>query len=173
MLACVAALAAGCAQGTTNMNGGAPAVAVETAEAALRDTLDYFNRWRGALAPELGREIALLGREPRTEADQMRLAMLLSLQHGSGDLNRAITLLDAVLKSRRAAAWQLRPLAGLLATQLAAQSRLEEQAEKLGLQVREERKRADSLGEKLEALKGIESSLPARPQSAPVIKDAR
>ncbi|MBS4017404.1 MAG: hypothetical protein KGZ68_04115 [Dechloromonas sp.] len=98
---------------------------------------------------------------------QLRLALLLAQPRaGNGDLARALTLAEAVVKSTHPSAPAVRPLAALLAEQLLERQRLEQQVERQSAQLRDSQRRVGELQEKLERLANIERSLPGRPLPA-------
>jgi len=98
---------------------------------------------------------------------QLDQALALSLTHVPGDTQRAQALVDQITHntSRDADPW--RGPARLLATQLAEQRRLQDQAEHAAQQLRDaqrdNQRKLDQVNEKLDQLKAIERSLNARP----------
>jgi hypothetical protein len=142
---------------------------VEPADQAARRLLAYQERLAPPLNPQtLGGELARLGDGGASPQAAMELALLLGSTRAPGDLARAQTLLDGVLRNPDAAPWHA--LARLLAARYAEQRRAEEQAERLAQQLRDtqrdNQRRLDQLNEKLEALKAIERSLNTRPAAA-------
>src|SRR6188474_3200402 len=77
--------------------------------------LSYYRLLSRMTPAELGRERMVLAALPRTPNTQVRLAMLLAYPRAQQDIARAMTQLDAVLKSNDPAAVALHPLARLLA----------------------------------------------------------
>lgn len=100
-------------------------------------------------------------------AQAMRRALLLSQGRGSAELTQAAAQLDIVAAATEPQAAALKPLAELLAGRIAEQRRLQESLDKLGQQLRDSQRRNDQLNEKLEALKAIEQTLPAKPVTPP------
>ncbi len=131
----------------------------EEAEEALALLVD-LQRLVFATADEQKRELAAAGQaltRQRSDAARLRVGMLQSLPGGGGDDARALATLDPLVKQGNGPA---RMVAVLLAAQMTERQRL----------LREERRRADDLQQKLDALKALERSLLGRerkPNSAP------
>lgn len=145
-----------------------PIVGVD--ESAMLPLLGYSQQIQSFSPQELARERSVLAVIPPTPSVQVRTAMLLGQPRATTDLNRALSLLDSVLKSTTQEAVSLHPLARTLASQYQERLRLETQNEKLAQQLREGReaqresqRRNDELQKKLEALTDIEQSLSTRP----------
>ena len=106
-------------------------------------------------------------------ATALELALALAQTRNPGDLARAISLVDPVVRSAAPDFQPWQPVARLIAVRLAEQRRLEEQLERQAQQLRESQRNVQQLNEKLEALKAIERSLtnrapaPAAPAPAP------
>lgn len=132
------------------------------AEAAL----NYYQTLTRMSAAELGRERTALAALPGNANTQLRTAMLLGLTRGPQDLGRAITLLEAVLKSSDPAAIALQPLARLLAENYTERQKLDAQGERLLAQAQDSQRRASELQEKIERLTEIERTLPSRSTKA-------
>lgn len=150
----------------------APAVAPAAADGAA-DLLAYHRQLQGLTLPELEWERQLLAAEPLTGEGRIRLAMALGQPRGNGNPGRAQALLDSVLRSERAEAQRLQPLARLLAEHYqelqknaALADRLGQEVNKLNQQVKAGQARAELLQQKLDALAHIEQTLPMR-QSPP------
>ena len=131
----------------------------EEAEEALSVLAD-LQKLVVASPDEQKREIAAatqaLARQ-RSDSARLRLAMLQSLPAGGADEARAIATLDPVLKQGNGPT-------RMVATVLVAQFTERQRA------IREEKKRAEDLQQKLDALKALERSLLGRerkPSSAP------
>jgi hypothetical protein len=139
---------------------------------ALRRLLDSQERQRSLAGAELAREIAL--REPPGDAAAaLELALLLAQRAAqspgvgngaTGDLPRALALVDPVARGngpeRGAARW--------LQARLADQRRLEEQLERQAQQLRDQQRRIEQLTSQIEALRAIERSLSGvRPAGTP------
>jgi len=121
-------------------------------------------------ALETARTRGLLAAQPGNPDARIRLALLLAQTKGNnGDLGRAQSVLEPLLKSTDEAARALHPLARLLAEQLAERQRLESQIERQGLQIKEGQRKVQELQEKIDRLAEIERSLPsaARPGVRP------
>lgn len=132
------------------------------------DALLSYHQWLLALTPaELTKELAVLNAQPKSARLALKKAMLLALTHGSDDLTRAQTLIDGVVNAPEADAQAVKPLAKILAAGYAEIRRLSDQAERLNQQVKENQRRIEQLNQKLEALKAIELTLPARSNGAP------
>lgn len=114
-------------------------------------------------ATDIAREVAALNAQPRTPAQVVRKAMVLSQGRSSSELLQAQVQLDSVAGFGTPQAEQLKPLVSLLATRLAEQRRLADNIERLNQQLRDSQRRNEQLNEKLEALKAIEQRLPASP----------
>ena len=99
---------------------------------------------------------------PVTPAVRVRRAMVLGMPRTT-DLPRALTQLEAVLRSRDPEAASLHPLALLLSVQYRERVRLEMQSERLGQRSKESQRQRDELQEKLDALADIERTMPLRP----------
>jgi hypothetical protein len=143
------------------------------ADAAARRLITFSERLRELSPAELAREQARLTDAPADPAQTLELALLLGSGRSNGDLPRALALLEPLARPGAPAPWQA--LARLLHGRLAEQRRLEEQLERQGQQLRDQQRRIEQLGSQLEALKAIERSLNARPQSpaAPATAPAR
>ena len=140
-----------------------PGTAVAEPWPALADLLHYHQGLRAFNASELSKEMMLLSAQPKDAALSIRKAMVLSLlpRNGGNDLALAQLHLDAAVAATDPQADALRPLARLLAAQMAEQRRLNEHLDRLGQQVKDSQRRNEQLAEKLEALKTIERTLPA------------
>jgi hypothetical protein len=132
------------------------------------DALLGYHQWLHELAPaELAKELAALHAQPKSAQSALKKSMLLTLSHNDGDLARAQTLIDGVVKSTEPDALILKPLAQILASNYAEMRRFSDQADRLNQQTKESQRRVEQLSETLEALKAIERTLPARPNGAP------
>lgn len=130
----------------------------------LKAALAYATELRTRTTPELT-PIAEASSGAAVQA--MRKALALSQGRSSAELLQAAAQLDIVNAGTDPQAEQLKPLAGLLAARLAEQRRLQDSVDKLSQQLRDSQRRNDQLNEKLEALKAIEQTLPAKPINAP------
>ncbi len=148
-----------------------PAITVARSEApAALQALAYHQRLQTMSAPELARERGILVATAPGPAQQFRLALVLAQIHGTGDLARAQSLLEQVLRSTSPAAQELHGVASVFAAQYQERNRLEQQNERLGQQLKELQQRNEALQEKLDAMADIERSLaprPAAPASPP------
>lgn len=143
-----------------------PEPATDPTQVAATQLLALHERVRQLPAAEVQREVVRLAENSASPAAAVELALLLMQQRGSGDLVKALALLDGVVRSPQAEAGPWQAPARLLAARLAEQRRLEEQLERQNQQLREQQRRAEQLSGQLEALKAIERSLTNR-QSAP------
>lgn len=141
----------------------APAPPTPVEDLAARRLLAWHERLRGLAPADLAREQARL-QNPGTPEELMELALLLGQGRNPGDLARALALLDPLARDP---ASPLAPLARLLHARLADQRRLEELAERQALQLREQQRRLEQLGQQIEQLRAIERSLGTRPAPAP------
>jgi DNA repair exonuclease SbcCD ATPase subunit len=101
---------------------------------------------------------ALLG-----HAEELRKALALAQGRGNADLAQATAQLDALAATNDPQAEPLKPLAALMSARQAEQRRLQDSLDRLGQQLRDSQRRNEQLNEKLEALKAIEQTLPAKP----------
>jgi hypothetical protein len=126
----------------------------------LRAVLTYASelRARGVAEPTPPTDVSA-----GTSAQAMRRALLLGQGRSSAELAQAAAQLEIVATATDPQAEQLRPLAALLAARLAEQRRLLDSVDKLNQQLRDSLRRNEQLNEKLEALKAIEQTLPAKP----------
>lgn len=135
--------------------------------------LAYYQSLQRMSVADMSRERTALAAQAAGPGNQLRLAMLLGHPRGAQDLNRALGLLDSVLKSPEPSAQSLHPLARLLADNFNERLRLDMQVEKQGTQLKEQLKesqrKAVELQEKLNGLADIERTLSPRtrtPRSA-------
>lgn len=196
VLACAFALVAGCsaapagpstsfadpAQVASVASEPAPTAApapprpAEGASAAIAPLLAYADRLRPLAANDLALEITQLGDPGESPLKQMQLAIALGMTRIPNDSIRAQALLQRVLGNGGPEARPLHPLARLLAAQHADHRKAEEALEKQAQVLRESQRRIDQLNERLEAMRAIERSLPARPRapgSAPAANGGR
>lgn len=168
------ALAAGCslhAAAPVPMVVAAPSPAtVPTATPApvaevspVTTVLAYADRVRALPPAELAAEIQRAGDGNGSPVQALQLAIALAQGNDPGQVASAQVLVQRVLAEPEAHA--LHPLARLLAAHLADQRRAEEQAERQARELREARRRVDSLNERLEAVRAIERSLPTQPRA--------
>jgi hypothetical protein len=139
-----------------------PAPVATPSDLATRDMLAFQEHARQLQGADLAKEIARYNDAPIGPRASFELALLLGQTHNNGDLARALSLLDGVLRSTAPDAMPWQPLARLVAARFGEQRRLEEQVERQSQQARENQRRIDQLNEKLEALKAIERSLTTR-----------
>jgi hypothetical protein len=128
--------------------------------------LAYYQSLQRMSAAEMTRERTALGAHPASPANQLRLAMLLGHPRAAQDLNRALGLLDILMKSPDPVAQSLYSLARLLADNYNERLKIDAQAEKQGAQLKEQLKESQrktlELQEKLNGLADIERTLPPR-----------
>ena len=133
-------------------------------ESAMLPLLGYYHLLQRMTPAEMTRERQMLINLPNSPSVRIRRAMVLGMPRTT-DLPRALTQLEAVLRSRDPEAASLHPLALLLSVQYRERARLEMQSERLGKQTKESRRQRDELQEKLDALADIERSMPLRPNA--------
>lgn len=142
---------------------------VSPADAAARSLLAYHDRIRQMGTAELAQEVLPRDDANLPAANAVPLALALMTNHAPGELARAQSLLDQVLRQPDTGDWK--PIAQLLLDRLVEQRRLEDQADKLNQQRASLQQRLDQANQKLEALKAIERSLvaprPASPAQPP------
>ncbi len=127
--------------------------------------LNYYQILQRMTPAQISRERAQLAALPPTSINQVRMAMVLGLAHGQQELTKALGLLDGVLKSTELDAVSLHPLARLLAENYGERQKLEAQVEKQEQQLKESRRKAAELQEKIDELADIERTLPQRPRA--------
>lgn len=134
---------------------------VEPADAAARDFVAFYDRVRTLTPQEAAQEVARLGPGTTVASPQaaVELAVLLGQTRALGDANRAVGVLDAVLKTAGPAAEAWHPPARLLLARYTEQRRLEDQIERLSPQLRDSQRKVEQLNAQVEALKAIERSL--------------
>lgn len=96
-------------------------------------------------------------------AADLQKAWQLGQGRSAAEQAQAAAQLDALGTSTDPLLEPLKPLASLMSTRLAEQRRLQDNLDKLGQQLRDAQRRNEQLNEKLEALKAIEQTLPAKP----------
>jgi hypothetical protein len=147
-----------------------PVPVVLPEDEAARQMLAQHERLRRMDAAELTQQAPPPGDDAALSpqaATQAALALSLNPARTNGELARAQTLVEQVLRSTAAEARPWQPWAQLIAARLAEQRRLEAQIERLAQQSRDSQRKIDQLSEKLEALKAIERSLTKRPSGGP------
>lgn len=136
-------------------------------DVVARRILAHHERVRTLPLPELQAEITRIGDPGQDPQATVELAMVLGHTRQNGDLQRAMGLLDGLLRStdERAGPWQ--PWARLLRHRYGEQRRVEEQLEKQAQQLRETQRRLEQAQAQIEALRAIELSLTPRPAAPP------
>ena len=128
--------------------------------------LAYYQSLQRMSAAEMTRERTALGAHLSSPANQLRLAMLLGHPRAAQDLNRALGLLDSLMKSPDPVALSLYPVVRLLADNYNERLKIDAQAEKQGAQLKEQLKESQrktlELQEKPNGLADIERTLPPR-----------
>lgn len=124
--------------------------------------MNYFQQLQRMSPQTLARERNSLMSTFQAPEVQIRLAMLLGQTHSPNDLNRAIGLLNVLMKSTAPEAMRLRPLVQLLSAQYHERARIEAQNDKLAQQLKDSQQQNEKLKEKLNAIADIENSLQAR-----------
>ena len=137
--------------------------AAKVDESSMLPLLGYQQLLAQLSPQELARERAVLLHLPPTPSSQLRLAMLFGQTRGTAELQRALALVDRVLRANDPAAASMHPLARLLATQYHERLRLQAQNERLLLQVTESQRRSAELQNQLDAQANGERSQPLRP----------
>lgn len=98
---------------------------------------------------------------------ELHRALQLGQGRSAADQAQATAQLEALSSSTDPNAEPLKPLVALVSARLADQKRLQDGIDKLNQQLRDSQRRNEQLNEKLEALKAIEQTLPAKPGAAP------
>lgn len=155
----LAAFLAGCSSTSITKK---PVRADETTPEAA---LGYYQGLARMTPAELGRERMVLVAVPQSPYTQVRMAMLLGHPRMQQDLGRALTLLDAVLKSNDPAAVPFHPLARQIADNYLERVKLEGQLEKQGQQLKDSQRKTSELQDKLDSLADIERTLTPRPRA--------
>ncbi len=144
----------------------------QAADDAARRVLGYHERVRQMSAPEVSQELIRLNGAPGGPATTLETVLALGQSRSNGDLARALSLLDSLLRINTPEVTPWQPIARLLAARFSEQRKLEEQLERLNTQLkdnqRDSQRKIDQLNEKLEALKAIERSLTVRPPAVAV-----
>lgn len=143
-----------------------PRVLLSPLELVARDLVAYQERLRLLQPVEVQREVGRLSTTPASPGVTLQLALALGHTRQSGDVARALSVLDPLARSNapELAPWQ--PWARLLESSYLEQKRLEESLERQSQQLRDSQRRMDQLNEKLEALRAIERSLTGRGPAA-------
>lgn len=135
--------------------------------------LAFYQSLQRMPTAEMTRERTVLASQSNGPANQLRLAMVLGHPRGPLDLNRALILLDSILKSSDSAAQSLQPLARALADNYNERLRLDGQLDRQGMQLKESQRKVEEnqrkaleLQEKLNSLADIERSLAPRARSS-------
>jgi len=100
-------------------------------------------------------------------AADLHKALLLGQGRSAADQAQAAVQLEALSASTDPQVEPFKPVVTLLAARLVEQRRLQDNVDKLNQQLRDSQRRNEQLNEKLEALKAIEQTLPAKPGAAP------
>ncbi len=161
-------LVAGCAVAPAAAPPSAPAAGPPAAacdDAGPLSALAYYQTLQRMTPVQIARESKVLAASPPTPNTQVRMAMVLGHPRGQSDLARALTLLEAVLKSTDPGAVSLHPLARLLADNYGERHKLDGQLEKQGQQLKDSQRKVSELQEKIDGLADIERTLPQRPRA--------
>jgi hypothetical protein len=161
-------LVAGCGVTPALAPPSGPAAATPAAlgeDAGPLSALAYYQTLQRMTPVQIARERQVLAALPPTPNTQVRIAMVLGHPRGQPDLARALTLLEAVLKSTDPGAVSLHPLARLLADNYGERQKLDGQLEKQGQQLKESQRKTIELQEKIDGLADIERTLPQRPRA--------
>ena len=164
-------LLAGCSVAPASAPPAPPATAPLTGppaageDAGALSVLAYYQTLQRLTPAQIARERQVLAALPPGPNTQVRIAMVLGHPRGQPDLARALTLLEAVLKSADNGAVSLHPLARLLADNYGERHKLDGQLEKQGQQLKDSQRKASELQEKIDGLADIERTLPQRPRA--------
>jgi hypothetical protein len=131
-----------------------------------RRLLAYHDQLRALSPGDLIQEIARLSALPVAPDISLELALALMQTRNGGELNRAIGLVDPLIKGNLPEQRQWQPFARLLLARLLELRRLEDLLDKRSQELRDSQREVRQLNEKLEALKAIERSLAPRPSSS-------
>jgi hypothetical protein len=93
----------------------------------------------------------------------LQKALQLGQGRSAAEQAQAAAQLESLSNSSDPQAEPLKPLVALMSARLAEQKRLQDNVDKLNQQLRDSLRRNEQLNEKLEALKTIEQTLPAKP----------
>ncbi|WP_124951733.1 dihydrolipoamide acyltransferase [Sulfuriferula thiophila] len=129
------------------------------------ELLLYYDYQRKQSAPELAREYdkarQSLG-QSKSDVNRLRVALLLTLPNTAfHDNATALEMANELLKDTKSTTSGLRGLANLLSVTLTEQQRL---TDDLSQKWKDEKKRADGLQDKVEAIKNMEKNLMRRDQ---------
>jgi hypothetical protein len=144
---------------------------VEPADATARHFIGYHDRVRSMSPAELQQEVQRIGDPAQSFKATMELSVVLGLTRNPSDVQRAIGLLDNLLRSPAPEAADWLPWARLLRSRYGEQRRVEDQLEKQTQALRESQRKLEQVNQQLEAVKAIERSLTPKP--APGASDAR
>ena len=161
-------LVAGCGVTPAASPPSAPATATPAAlseDPGPLAALAYYQTLQRMTPVQIARERQVLAALTPTPNTQVRIAMVLGHPRGQPDLARALTLLEAVLKSTDPGAVSLHPLARLLADNYGERQKLEGQLDKQGQQLKDSQRKTIELQEKIDGLADIERTLPQRPRA--------
>lgn len=140
---------------------------LDEADEAARHVLAYHERLRQLSSAELNQELSRLNMAPGGPATTLETALALGQTRNPADLARGLSLLDSLVRMNTPELQPWQPIARLIAVRFAEQRRVEEQVDRLNMQLRDSQRdsqrKLDQLNEKLEALKAIERSLTVRP----------
>lgn len=100
-------------------------------------------------------------------AGELHKAVQLAQGRSAAEQAQAAAQLEALGAATDPQVQALKPLALAIAARQAEQRRQQESLDKLSQQLRDSQRRNEQLNEKLEALKAIEQTLPAKPGAAP------
>ena len=144
---------------------------VEPGDAAARHFIAYHERVRQMSPAELQQEVQRIGDPAQSFRATMELSILLGYTRAPGDVQRALGLLDNLLRSPAPEAADWLPWARVLRARYGEQRRVEDQLEKQTQALRENQRKLEQVNQQLEAVKAIERTLTPKP--APAASDAR
>ena len=146
---------------------------VEPSDAVARHFIGYHERVRAMSQAELQQEVQRIGDPATSFKGTMELCVVLGFTRTTGDVQRAIGLLDNLLRSPAPEAADWLPWARLLRSRYAEQRRVEDQLDKQTQALRDAQRRLEAVNQQLEAVKAIERTLTPRPPAASEARPAQ
>ena len=165
LLAVLLTTMSGCASQARHAHADANWFPVLLGASQTDELLQDFEAWRKQSPAELTRDYDKARQSlvlTKNSVNRLRVALLLSLPNTAfHDNGTALTLTNEVLRDTKSTNTSLRGLASLLNTSLNEQQKIAEDAAQ---KLKDEQKRADSLQEKVDAIKKMEKNLIRRDQ---------
>ena len=146
---------------------------VEPSDAVARHFISYHERVRTMSTAELQQEVQRIGDPATSFKGTMELCVVLGFTRTPTDVQRAIGLLDNLLRSPAPEAADWLPWARLLRARYGEQRRVEDQLDKQNQVLRDTQRRLDQVNQQLEAVKAIERTLTPRPPAASEARPAQ